>query len=165
MLQLNELGMIPDKAIRLTRRSTGFIAAGVMETLNPTPLELESPLICHVPTSNLEELATHHISNYGLRISPLSRLSTDEWSERVFVDKPGLMARSCWFTFSGLVYGLPFYIQGVEELPPVDQDASLRAVFAFWDALRNWATPIAEKHAKFLADDAAMERFMDGNDT
>lgn len=164
VLQLNELGMIPDKAIRITRRSTGFIAAGVMETLNPTPLALESPLICHVPTSNLEELATHHISDFGLRISSLSKMSPDEWSERLFKEKPALIARSCWFTFSSLVYGLPFYVQGVEEIPPVDQDSSLRTVFVFWDALRTWATPIAENHAQFLADDEAVERFMHGVD-
>jgi hypothetical protein len=166
VLQLNELGMNPDKAIRLTKRSNGFLAAGVVAALSPSPLHLDSPLICHVPTSNLEDLATHHVSDFGLRVSPLSKTwaSTDEHNPPFW--RPGLLARSCWFSFSGLIYSLAFYIQGIEGEPPEDDElAALEAVVSFWAELRKWAEPIAAEHKLFLADDAAVARFMDGNDT
>jgi len=143
-LQFNELGMNPDRAIRMIRRNLGELAAGVVAALSPSPWHLSSPLICYVPTSGLEDLATHHASDVGLKIDTLeNHLTWNEQLTRQFKDRPALFARMCWFTFSAVVFGLPFYLAGLEVGEPEDEKAALTEAAAFWDQLKEWAAPLA----------------------
>lgn len=146
-LQLNELGMIPEKAIRVVTSSLGFLADGVVSVLDPTPLHLKAPVICHVPTSNLEDLANYQASDWGLRCEDLTKWLRNMQRGRTLETVGGMIARSSWFSFSGLIYCLPGVLR--------QKDAE--HFIEFWQALRAWAEPIALEHREKRADRLTLE--------
>lgn len=134
VLQLNELGIPPDKSIRLVNDGIGAIAGGVMETMVPTPADLTETIYCHVPPAGLEELSSREISSFGLRFSR-SKVLMETFS--AVADKPALQFRVSLFSISGHVIWLPLFLR--------DRDAQHRD--DFWSALKAWAEPLAEKNA------------------
>lgn len=147
--QLNELGIPPEKSIKLVLEGQGALAEGVMDIVHPSPSELKETIYCHVPPAGLEELSDHKNATIGIRTSRSSQLAR---TFAVVADKPHLQFRVSLFSLSGHVIGLPLYFRAH------DGDHQRE----FWNALKDWADPLAKSYAMQRAQFLAEEESEDG---